>query len=146
MKKIISSLLLIICVAINAKAQKLVLATYMERTVAGPQLGIASHYQIRKNFNAGVFYQSKVAFNGDSQMEPHAFYGLLLQVPLVSTSRLNFIASLRSGLVNDSSIVVVPSLETEINFSRYLGVAVGVSQRMSYPAMSFRFYLKLFND
>ncbi len=120
------------------------LSSYLEKTVAGPQLGTSSLYRIKKGFGVGGFYQTAISLNGDSQISTQTFYGILLMAPLIRTSRLNLIATLRSGLVNDTSIVMVPAVETEISLSHFAAVAIGVSHRMGYPAMSARFCLKLF--
>ncbi len=126
-----------------AISQNLMIGTQAERTVAGYQYGGSLLYETSKQWAYGGFYQT--AFSKPNESTPqNLFYGIHIQVPLVTSERLSFFATFRGGLVNKQFAAVIPGLETRISISKRLSLAVGMSMRMSYPAISSKLIIKLF--
>jgi hypothetical protein len=125
-----------------AKSQDLILGMQLETTVAGSQSGVTIMYEAKKGFGIGGFYQRDIQPSRELKTL-NTFYGGQIQAPLVKSERLMLSAVLRGGFVNQF-VVVVPGLETQINIRKRLGVAIGSSLRMNYPAFSAKAVLKLF--
>jgi hypothetical protein len=140
-----TTLIIILLVQIglsNAFCQRLLTSTYAEYTVSGVQYGGAAIFATDRQWGAGIFYQTSLSSTENVNIKK--YYGLTLQVPIVRTSRLLLAGTLRSGVVNDQFFVIVPGLETQIELSKKIALAVGMSVRMNYPAVSSKFIIKLF--
>lgn len=122
--------------------QKLVTSVHAEYTVIGPQYGSALVYESKKQFGLGIFYQAGLK-PSEASASDDRFYGLHLQVPLVKCQQMSFSGLLRSGLVRDRFVVIVPGVETSINLGKRLALGFGMSLRMNKPAVSSRLSFKL---
>lgn len=126
-----------------AFGQDLVSALQVEYTVAGLQYGGSLMYEAKSKLGLGFFYQAPIGSLEDAHIKDQ-FYGVITQIPLAKSEKILFAANLRAGLVNDQFLVVVPGLETNINISKRIGIAFGMSLRMNYPSVSTKITLKLF--
>jgi hypothetical protein len=140
MKTALFILLLVFFGFSNSLSQKLLTSTYAEYTVTGVQYGGAATYATDRQWGVGIFYQSSLRVTESY----NKYYGILLQVPIVRTPQLLLTGTLRTGIVNDQFLVIVPGLETRIELNKKIAVAFGMSVRMNYPAISSKFIVKLF--
>ncbi len=139
-----TTLIIFLLALIGSKAngQRLLTAAYAEYTVAGVQYGGMATWATERQWGAGIFYQSSLQTTENSNIKK--YYGLMLQVPIVRASKLLLTGTLRSGIVNDQFLVIVPGLETKVDLGKKIAVAFGMSVRMNYPAVSSKFIIKLF--
>lgn len=135
-------IILLALIGSRANGQSLLTAAYAEYTVSGVQYGGTATWATERQWGAGIFYQSSLRTTENSNIKE--YYGLMLQVPIVRTSQLLLTGTLRSGIVNDQFLVVVPGLETRMELGKKIAVAFGMSVRMNYPAVSSKFIVKLF--
>lgn len=144
MKTFIISLLLLI--AMEASAQKLMMQTGVEKTVAGFEYGAYLSYETKRMWALGSFYQTGLTRNNpEGKLAPkNIFYGMLIQAPIAKSERLAFLFNLRTGFVNEKFLVIVPSVETRVHVSSRLGISIGTGLRMGYPSLSAKAFIKLF--
>lgn len=110
----------------------------IEKTVSGNHIGSSVMFQSRGKWALGVFYQFGVKQYGEDIGVTEPFYGIALLAPIVKSEKLAFCGALRSGLVEQHFVVVVPGLETLITIRKRIMVGVGLGMRMGYPAISGR--------
>lgn len=125
-------------------AQDIVLSAGAEKTVTGNQYGGSLMYETKKSWGAGAFYQAGIIRDNGEGSRENPFYGIALQAPLVRSQRISFIGILRTGLVNEKFVAVVPSLETRIQITPKAGVAVGAGLRSGYPSLAAKLFVRLF--
>ncbi len=139
--------LLIVLFSILVKvsfSQDMVVAAGAEKTVNGNQYGGSVMYENRKLWGAGVYYQTGITpDNGEGYLK-NPFYGIALQGPIASSQRITFFGVLRTGIVNEKFLVVVPSLETRILITRKAGATIGAGLRSGYPSLSAKLFIRLF--
>lgn len=128
----------------NVEAQNMVVQTQSEYTVGGLQHGASLQYETASQWGLGVFYQTELEIREEAYDPGSTFLGVLLQAPLAKTQRLSFFALLRTGLVNDRFVAVVPGLETRVHISHRFGTAFGMGMRMGYPSLSGKLFVKMF--
>jgi len=127
-----------------ASAQDIVMSAGAEKTVTGNQYSGSVMYETKKSWGAGAFYQTGLTpDNGEGYLK-NPFYGIALQAPIARSQRISFIGVLRTGLVNEKFLAVVPSLETRIQITPKAGVAVGAGLRSGYPSLSAKLFVRLF--
>jgi len=149
MKTIIAFLIVVLIFLLVAASitlsygQDLVTSLQVESTVAGFQAGGTVQYETKKLWAFGGFYQRSTARSAEHR-EVNTFFGARLQVPLVNCERMALFGIMRTGFANEKFFVVVPGLETRINFGKRCGVGLGIGMRMNYPSISSRFIVKLF--
>jgi hypothetical protein len=129
-----------------AHAQNLVLQIGAEKTVASNQIGIVSGLELKKQWALGGFYQTELrqTVTEGTQAINSTFYGFYLQAPLARTEKLGLFATLRTGLVENRFVVVVPSLETRYYITPRAGAAFGSSIRMGHPSLYARLFARIF--
>ena len=133
---------------INVSGQDLSVSTGLEQTVAGTELQISGGYVTKKNWSLGAFHQSKItnaSSETDNSKQGASWYGLYINAPIANTKKINVFLQMRTGFYENQFIVVVPSLETNINLNKMISLGFGTSLRYSYPAFSFKSNIQLFN-
>jgi hypothetical protein len=127
-----------------ASGQDIVLSAGAEITVIGNQYGGSLTFETKKYWAAGAFYQTGITLdNGEGKLK-YPFYGIALQAPIVRTEKISFVAVIRTGLVNEKFLAVVPSLETRIHVTPKAGISVGAGLRSGYPSFSAKLFIRLF--
>ena len=129
--------------------QGLSVSTGLEKTVAGTELHLSTGYVTKNHWALGAFHQSKMtsfAFEGDNHRSGSSWYGFYINAPLANTKKINVFFQLRTGIIDNRFIVVVPSVETNMNITRLISVSVGSSLRYSYPAFSLKTHIRPFNS
>ncbi len=128
--------------------QDLSVSTGLEKTVAGTELHLSSGYVTKKNWSLGAFHQTKMVSttveNANGKPGP-GWSGLYFNAPIANTKKINVFLQVRTGINENRFIVVVPSIETNINLTKMISLSFGSSFRYSYPAFSFKTNVRLFN-
>ena len=142
--KLVAFLFLMIS-SIAAHAQSLYLSPGVEKTVKGALYGCALTYETKSKWGFGAFYQTGLVSNpGEHSLTfKDPFYAVVVQAPLVRTEKLDFLATVRSGIVNEHFFVVVPGLETRIHIWRKFDASFGMGFRMSYPSAAVKLCLPI---
>ncbi|MFZ5971724.1 MAG: hypothetical protein ACOYXA_09040 [Bacteroidota bacterium] len=146
MKKILLSILVLAC--LSAKAQRLVIGTGVERTVAGTEVTAALGYQNAKQWGLGGFYQQDMVLprlENNKNLPASSWYGVFANVPLAKSEKITYSAQLRVGLAEQKYIQVVPSLETKIKITPWMAAGTGCSYRQGYAAFMVRTYFHFIN-
>ncbi len=129
-------------------AQHLNLSCGLETTIAGTESQFMLGYENKKQWSAGSFYQAKMMmkpFTIESSNTSTSWYGIYLNAPMIRTQKVSVYAQLRTGLVDQKFIVLVPSLETKMKLTKSISATVGSSFRHTYPAFLLRLNVSLFN-
>jgi hypothetical protein len=142
LKKILT--LLLSAQSIIIYGQNLIISAGAEKTVSGNQFGMAVMLETKKAWGIGTFYQAGFSQNNEEHFINDPFYGVAWQTPIARSERITFVGILRTGMVNQDFFAVVPSLETRIQLSRAVGVAVGAGIRSGYPSLALKVSVKLF--
>lgn len=124
-------------------SQKLYLSPLLEKTVAGPQYGLSSTFQLKSGWGIGGFYQFSLQKQTDAVNPSNTYFGLTVNAPLARTEKLNLYGNARMGLVNKQFFVMVPGLETEINIYKHISLSALMSMRMSYPSAGVKINMKI---
>ncbi len=130
-------------------SQGLSISTGLEKTVVGTELHFSSGYFTKNNWALGAFHQSKmtsITFESDNRKRETSWYGLYINAPLANTKKINVLLQLKTGISENKFIVVVPSIETNINVTKLISVSLGSSFRYSYPAFSLKTTFRPFNS
>jgi hypothetical protein len=125
-------------------AQDIVVSLGAEKTVIGNQYGGALVYETKKFWGVGPFYQTGIGHDNGEETLTNPFYGLALQAPIVRSERISFLATVRTGVVNEKFLAVVPSLDTRIQVTSKAGVSVGAGLRSGHPSFSAKLFARLF--
>jgi hypothetical protein len=127
-------------------SQGLVVQLGAEKTVAGTQLSFASGMENKKQWSVGGFYQVDARALTQEGYTPsrQSLYGVFLQVPVARCEKLALFANLRTGLVDNKFLVVIPSVETRYSISPRTGFGIGSGIRMGHPSVFGRFFVKMF--
>lgn len=138
--------IILVLTIMEANAQKLVMQTGVEKTVAGFEYGAFLSYETKRMWALGTFYQTGLTRNNpEGNFVPkNNFYGMMIQAPIAKSERLAFLANVRTGFVNEKFLVIVPSVETLVHISSRIGVTIGTGLRMGYPSLSVKTFIKLF--
>lgn len=124
-------------------AQNITIEPYYEKNIFGNQYGANLSWEFQKGIQIGGFYQlsfyqlSEISINSE-------FSGLYFKVPIYSIKRFSFAASVKSGIVNDRFITIVPALETTLRIINNVSVAGVVSLRARSPALSVKAIIKIY--
>lgn len=142
-------LIIIVLAVISAKtySQTITTSVGIEKTVAGNQYSVLLSRETVRNWSFGLFYQEDLNVGAKAetpQAETNAFYGTQVLMPIARSQRLVFSANLRTGVINNKFFVMVPGVETRINFSARYGFVAGAGYRMGYPSFSAKLFMKLF--
>jgi hypothetical protein len=129
--------------SVAAGAQNLWVAPVFEKTVAGNQYGALLMFKTKKQLGIGAFYQTTVMRTADGLQKTDPFYGMKLNVPLVSAKKIVFYANIRCGIVNQVLWVVAPALETEIKLTQSISFSAMMGIRMAYPSSALSISVKL---
>ncbi len=130
-------------------SQNLSFSSGLETTVAGTELHLSSGYNTKKNWGMGAFHQSKLANKSleSGNTKPNDdWYGLYINAPIANTKKINVFFQIRTGINENKFIVVVPSIETNLNLTKIISLSFGSSFRYSYPAFSFKTNIRPFNS
>jgi hypothetical protein len=132
--------------ALGIKAQHVMIVTGAEKTVAGMEYAATLLVETSRLWGVGSFYQTGLSReNAEGTLQQkNIFYGMVFQVPVVKADRMAFLFNLRSGFVNQHFLVVVPSVETRMQMSKKIGIAIGTGFRMGYPSISGKLMYTLF--
>lgn len=119
-----------------AKGQNVHFSGGIEKTAARCLYGGGLTFETKSKWGYGVFYQTALLQKAKENPESNdAFYGLLFQVPLAKTQKIDFFATARLGMVNENFFVAVPGLETRIKTWRNLSTTFGMGYRVGYPSI-----------
>jgi hypothetical protein len=142
--------LLLITLFVDLSGQDLSFSAGFEKTVAGSELHFSSGYVTKKNWSLGAFHQMKIENmaeeNTNTSGKTGTWYGLYINAPIANTKKINVFFQLRTGLSENRFIVVVPSIETNINLSKVISLGIGSSFRYSYPGLSIKTNFRPFNQ
>jgi hypothetical protein len=136
-----SFLILLLIVAIySAKAQSsLHLSVGIEKTATRCLYGGGLTLETKGKWGMGAFYQVGIPSDAKESLKLNdSFYGILFQVPLAKSQKIDFFATARVGLVNEDFFVVVPGLETRIKTWRKLSTVFNMGYRVGYPAIGLK--------
>ena len=124
----------------SAKAQSsLHLSVGIEKTATRCLYGGGITVETKGKWGMGAFYQAGILNDAKESLKLNdAFYGILFQVPLAKTQKIDFFATARLGLVNEDFFVVVPGLETRIKTWRKLSTVFNMGYRIGYPAIGLK--------
>ena len=130
----------------HAMAQSSVhFAVGAEKTATRCLYGGSLTVETKGKWGVGAFYQAGILSDAKESLKLNdAFYGVLLQVPLAKTQKIDFFATARLGLVNEDFFVVVPGLETRIKTWRKLSTIFSMGYRVGYPAIGLKLSHPLF--
>ncbi len=121
------------------KSQNLHISVGIEKPVTRCLYGGALTYETKGKWGLGGFYQTSISSNPQESMSlKDAFYGLIFQVPLAKSEKINFFATARLGLVNENFFVAVPGLETSIKTWRKLNTVFNMGYRSGYPSIGIK--------
>ena len=129
-------ILLLTSMLSEAEGQAFHLSAGIEKTATRCLYGGGLTFESKGKWGFGAFYQVGIQNELKESLKLNdAFYGLLLQVPLAKSQKIDFFATLRAGMVNENFFVVVPGLETRIKTWRKLSTTFGMGYRVGYPSM-----------
>lgn len=143
MKKLIIITIILIAGGTAGFGQHALVSAYAETTVSGAEYGAGVAFESKSMWGLGGFLQQGFQ-HVDENTSPARFYGLHLHAPVARDKKLAFFATLRTGLVNDKFVVVVPGFETRMNVSGRLTASVGGAMRKGYPSLSARIGFRIF--
>lgn len=126
----------------TAIGQDVLFGVLAEKTISNTEFGALIMFESKKAVGVGVFYQCD-RFDVERDLQ-NAFYGGLVQVPLVNGRKIVFSGVLRAGISNKDFFFVTPSLETKINIRQRWALVAGMGMRQGYPALSGKLLHKLF--
>ncbi len=122
-----------------AKSQTLHLSMGLEKTAPRCLYGGGLTFETKGKWGLGAFYQTGILNQGKESGELNdAFYGVLFQIPLAKSQKIDFFATARLGMVNENFFVVVPGLETRIKTWRKLSTTFGMGYRVGYPSIGLK--------
>ena len=122
-----------------AKAQTLNVSAGIEKTAVRCLYGGELTFETKRRWGVGLFYQTAfLRETKEARDSDDTFYGLLCQVPLAKTEKIDFFATARLGMVNGDYFVAVPGLETRIRTWRKLSTVFSMGYRVGYPAIGFK--------
>ncbi len=123
------------------RSQNMALSAGLENTVAGNELHLSTGYVTRNNWAVGVFHQMKIS-NISVESKPDKtnadWSGLYFNAPIANTKKINLLLQIRTGMSEHKFLVIVPSLETQLNLSKLVSVSIGSSLRYTHPAFSLK--------
>ena len=129
-------LVVFVTIVFSAKSQSLQLSIGVEKTAPKCLYGGGLTFETKKKWVLGVFYQAAILNEAKESLKFNdAFYGLVVQVPIAKSQKIDFFATARLGLVNEDFFVVVPGLETRIKTWRKLSTTFGMGYRVGYPSI-----------
>ena len=123
----------------TSTAQRLHLSAGMEKTATRCLYGGGLTFETKRKWGLGGFYQASIRDEAKEGVKLNdAFYGILFQIPLATTQRIDFFATARMGIVNENFFVVVPGLETRIQTWRKLSTIFSMGYRVGYPSIALK--------
>ncbi len=138
-------LLVLSMTATFARAQHLHFSAGVEKTAVRCLYGGGLTFETKHKWGVGGFYQTSIARPPKETFNlKDAFYGVLFQVPLLKTDKIDFFATARLGMVNENFFAAVPGLETRIKTWRNLSTVFGMGYRVGYPAIGLKLSHPLF--
>lgn len=147
MKKLIFFLFLI-SAAFLSHAQSLQISAGAEFTVKTPQVQLTGGYVTKSHWAMGVFYQKSgltPRYTDAAVTGKQEFYGLYVSAPIYSCEKVNLAFQLRSGISEGRFVAIVPSIESTLNISRFIGVGLSTSVRYTYPSFAIKTFFRPFN-
>lgn len=131
---------LLLCIPfLTSSAQRLHLSAGVEKTATRCLYGGGLTFETKRKWGLGGFYQASIQHEAKEGAKLNdAFYGILFQVPLAKTQRIDFFATARLGIVNENFFVAVPGLETRIQTWRKLSTVFSMGYRVGYPSIGLR--------
>lgn len=128
-----------ITVLMAGNAQTVYFSAGAEKTATKCLYGGGLTFETKSKWGFGAFYQASIMDKTDEVLElSNVFYGVLGQVPLAKTNKIDFFATVRVGMVNQDFFVAVPGLETRIQTWRKLSTVFSMSYRTGYPAVGLK--------
>lgn len=122
-----------------AKGQTVHFSAGAEKTATRCLYGGGLTFETKGKWGLGAFYQAGIINEAKESLKlDDAFYGVLFQVPLAKTQKIDFFATARVGMVNENFFVIVPGLETRIKTWRKLSTIFSMGYRVGYPAIGIK--------
>lgn len=141
----LSLILLLTLFLSTVKGQNIHFSAGIEKTATRCLYGAGLTFETKSKWGLGGFYQAGVINNAKESLKFNdAFYGLLLQIPLAKTPKIDFFATARLGMVNEDFFAAVPGLETRIKLWRRLSTTFGMGYRVGYPSIGVKVSHPLF--
>lgn len=135
----LSLTIMLVGIIFFAKGQAIHFSAGVEKTATRCLYGGGLTFETKGKWGLGAFYQAGIINEAKESLKLNdAFYGVLFQVPLVKTQKIDFFATARLGMVNENFFVVVPGLETRIKTWRKLSTIFGMGYRVGYPAIGIK--------
>jgi len=125
----------------SAKAQNVVIRTYIEQTSVTPKSGLSYGYQSKFGFEVGGFFQSDKYMESLSVQErsnmptvyEREFYGMFVAAPVFTRDIFEAKVNVRTGMVNNEYFAITPSVTTELRPLDRLRIGAGIGVRSFNP-------------
>ena len=138
-------LLFTLIIVSAATAQNVHFSAGVEKTATRCLYGAGLTVESKGKWGLGGFYQAGIINNTKESLKVNdAFYGLLFQIPLAKSQKIDFFATARLGIVNENFFVFVPGLETRIKTWRRLSTTFCMGYRVGYPSIGMKVSHPLF--
>jgi hypothetical protein len=122
-----------------ANGQSLYFSAGIEKTAVRSLYGGELTYETKGKWGLGLFYQTAFLQQSKETSDSNdTFYGVLCQVPLAKTQKIDFFATARLGMIDENYFVAVPGLETRIKTWRKLSTVFSMGYRVGYPAIGMK--------
>ena len=131
--------------AVPSHAQKVYISAGVEKTATRCLYGGALTLELKSKWGVGAFFQNSFLQRpNEFKRGKDTFFGILGQIPLAKTEKIDFFATARLGFVDETYLVAVPGLETRIKTFRKLSTVFGMGYRSGYPAVALKLAHPLF--
>jgi len=140
MKITTTTIILWLAAVTLSNAQQVFIQSYTEQTHISPKVGAMLGYEFNYGYEMGVFYQKEVSINGLERAErptlrEEEFFGILFAGPIVLRDRYNVKINARTGIRNNFSFVISPSVVGNYRLTRNLQVQLGIGVRTLRPTL-----------
>ena len=139
------TVIIIALISSIAKGQNVQFSAGIEKTATRCLYGAGLTLESKGKWGVGGFYQAGIINNSKESLKVNdAFYGLLVQIPIAKSQKIDVFATARMGMVNENFFVFVPGLETRIKTWRRLSTTFGMGYRVGYPSIGMKVSHPLF--
>ncbi len=138
------TILLFLFMMYRSNAQSFQGSTFLEKNVSG----LAQGYElVRTNASGwalGGFYENLLQQTASERAAgTYERYGVILQGPLVRCQKLGLYAQVKSALVKNKFLVIMPSLETQIRLHQYFILGFRSGLRYGHPSAGIKLILSI---
>ena len=121
-------------------AQKMVVRTYIEKTVSSPKTGTSVGFENRFGWEYGAFFQNASLMNAEAKANlPRTyekdFSGIYFAAPFVRREKFMAKVQIRTGLVNSANFAITPSFFASYSPVKLIQIGGGVGVRTFSPAV-----------